>query len=144
MGWLGNAFVKPQIHLKAWGTCAQDGYIDKDELYFLLDRVGTFKKAKWSLAQFILRLQLFRSIKVFATCAGPICTRHWTSYWQAERALHGGFIQGPRGQGLVCDFAETFRFGHQFWWLCRALDRLVDVTSENSTSLQFISIINVQ
>jgi len=25
-----------------------DGYIDKDELYFLLDRVGTFKKAKWS------------------------------------------------------------------------------------------------
>ena len=26
----------------------EDGYIDKDELYFLLDRVGTFKKAKWS------------------------------------------------------------------------------------------------
>ncbi|CAE7772716.1 SYRV3 [Symbiodinium sp. CCMP2456] len=25
-----------------------DGYIDKDELYYVLDRVGTFKKAKWS------------------------------------------------------------------------------------------------
>mmetsp|Transcript_29842 Transcript_29842/g.36571 ORF Transcript_29842/g.36571 Transcript_29842/m.36571 type:complete len:372 (+) Transcript_29842:58-1173(+) len=25
-----------------------DGYIDKDELYFVLDRVGTFKKTKWS------------------------------------------------------------------------------------------------
>ena len=29
----------------------EDGYIDKDELYFLLDRVGTFKKAKWSWSQ---------------------------------------------------------------------------------------------
>lgn len=28
-----------------------DGYIDKDELYFVLDRVGTFKKAKWSNLQ---------------------------------------------------------------------------------------------
>ncbi|CAK9069510.1 unnamed protein product [Durusdinium trenchii] len=25
-----------------------DGYIDKDELFFVLDRVGTFKKTKWS------------------------------------------------------------------------------------------------
>ena len=31
----------------------EDGYIDKDELYFLLDRVGTFKKAKWSWSQFL-------------------------------------------------------------------------------------------
>lgn len=32
----------------------EDGYIDKDELYFLLDRVGTFKKAKWSWSQFFV------------------------------------------------------------------------------------------
>ena len=30
---------------------AKDGYIDKDELYYVLDRVGTFKKAKWPLSQ---------------------------------------------------------------------------------------------
>ena len=33
-------------------TCSmysEDGYIDKDELFFVLDRVGTFKKTKWCL-----------------------------------------------------------------------------------------------
>lgn len=32
----------------------QDGYIDKDELYFVLDSVGTFKKVKWSCTKFCL------------------------------------------------------------------------------------------
>ena len=71
-------------------VAVQDGYIDKDELYFVLDRVGTFKKAKWSLAEFLSILwqkicrRFFQAICMFANCPGPICRRHWTNYWQAE------------------------------------------------------------
>ena len=45
---------------------AKDGYIDKDELYYVLDRVGTFKKAKWPLSQ------LTGSTRRIAGCADDV------------------------------------------------------------------------
>ena len=93
MGWLGrNALAKPShwcVSCKL-PVAVQDGYIDKDELYFVLDRVGTFKKAKWSLAEFLFHFVTENSSDILAASAccelweGPICTRHWTNYWQAE------------------------------------------------------------
>ena len=57
MGWLGSntqSQAKQSQASMCWlHVAVQDGYIDKDELYFVLDRVGTFKKAKWSLAKFL-------------------------------------------------------------------------------------------